>query len=443
VIERIAILLLVNILFYLKTCGFKYISDDIVSAQRPKEKNKWIHAFWVFEGRLKSNPQADHFLTTVLHGLVCVGIYLGFGRNDISFIAALFFSFNSINNQGAVWISGRGYALSALGMVWALAVPWMAPLFLLGATYSNAGFLMPLVLVGSNHPYLLFFMPFIWAFHYRRFRKNVTDKIKMEVFAEDKKIHPKKLILATKTFGFYVSHSLIPIKTSFYHSLLESIAGSKAYRAYTLCRFFWIGVASISLMLWYVCFHKWDMISFGILWWCVGIAPFLNFYRMQQEIGERYAYLPNVGLMVILATLVHSNPYLVGGLIMMYATKTWFYVNCYKDDYWVVEYARMHSPDSWFAWHIAGMKRWEVGSQHEAMIMWAMAKILSPKEFKVLLNLATAVLGVGNIKEAEDFLSQAEQNIPGGQEKQCMEFVDAFKLYLKSQGKEGRMTILV
>jgi len=227
-IEKICIILLVNILFYAKTIKYAYVSDDIPSSQRPKEINKWIHAFWVLEGKLKSTPEIDHALTLCLHALVCCGIFVAFGSNNVSFIAALLFTFNPINNQGAVWISGRGYVLSALGMVWALCLPMeMGGLMLLGATYSNAGFLMPVVLLGSSHPYLFIFAPLVWMFHVKRFRKNVVDKMKMEVFTEDAHIHPKKLILATKTFGFYLIHSLIPIKTTFYHSYISALFCAK------------------------------------------------------------------------------------------------------------------------------------------------------------------------------------------------------------------------
>ena len=168
-LERIFLILLVNFIFYLKTLKFGYVSDDCLSAQRTPEKNPFIHYFWVLEGKLKSVsyrkmekgdanfylPEVDHAITIFIHSIVCVGIYLAFGRNNISFISALLFSLNPINNQGAVWISGRGYVLSALGMVWALALPKVGALFLLVATYSNSGFVMPLALIGSNHPYLL------------------------------------------------------------------------------------------------------------------------------------------------------------------------------------------------------------------------------------------------------------------------------------------------
>ena len=434
--QNVCVILLVNILFYWKTIYFDYISDDIPSSQRNHPENPFVWALWVLEGRLKYKKDVDHAITLLLHALVGVGIYLGFGANNVSFVAALLFGFNPINNQGAVWISGRGYVLSALGMVWALALPMeMGGLMLLGATYSNAGFFMPLALIGSNHPYLLVFMPLVWMFHVENFRKNVNNKIKIEMFEEDKLVHPKKLILATKTFGFYLSHSLIPFKTTFYHSLLESIAGANVKKAYTLCRYFWFGAVSIVIMVGYVCTHKWDMVCFGMLWWCVGISPFLNLFRMQQEIAERYAYLPNIGLMFVVAQLISSNPYLVAGLVMMYATKTFFYIDGYKEDFILTEFSRVNSLDSWFGWHIGAMKRFEKQSFQEALLFWMEALKISPNEFKVLYNIAVTLKSCGQPKEAEKYIEMAAKSIPQGQEKAIEMILWNFK--------RGQLTVLI
>jgi hypothetical protein len=426
-IEKICIILLVNFIFFLKTLGYKYCSDDIPAYNRPKEPKKWRQRFWVLEGRARSTPINDHALTMVIHALVCVGIYLGFGRTDISFLAALLFTVNPMNNQASVWIAGRAYALATLGLVWALAVPILGPLFIIGATYYNAGFLSSVMLVGSQHPWLVLFVPLAWKFHWKEFKKNVSDKINTEMYKEDKRFHFKKLILATKTFGFYLSHSLIPIKNTFYHSLLESIAGSKKVRAYSLCRFFWIGLFSIIGIFSYWLTHPWGITSFGLLWWCMGIAPFCNLIRMSQEIAERYCYLPNSGLMVALASIIIINPVLSAIFLAMYATKMWFYMDAYQDDYYIVEYACMNSPDSWFAWHIRGMKRWDTQSYREAIILWVMAKIISPKEFKILFNIATALM-LSKIKdEALQYLKMAEENIPEGQEEFCNKLIADFR----------------
>ena len=132
----------------------------------------------VLEGHLKSSMQADHAITTVLHALVCVFIYTGFGASQVSFLAAILFAFNPINNQGSVWISGRGYVFSALGMTMAMSIPVIGPAFLVLATYSNAGFLAPIALIGSNHAWMLLFMPIVWGFHYKRFKKLQSHSLR-------------------------------------------------------------------------------------------------------------------------------------------------------------------------------------------------------------------------------------------------------------------------
>jgi hypothetical protein len=425
--EKICIILLVNLLFYLKTCRYLYASDDIPAFNRPKNDNKWKHWFLVLEGSARSKPQYDHIITTIIHSLVCVGIYIGFGQTDVSFLAALLFSFNPINNQVAVWIAGRGYALSALGLVWALSIPVIGPLFLYLATYYNAGFLSPLALLGSPYPFLCIFLPIIWAFQWKNFKKNVVARVKNEMYDEDKKFKLKKLILATKTFGFYITHSLIPFRNTFYHSLLESIAGSKVANAYTLDRYFWAGVGSLGLMGVYIGTHDWNLISFGLLLWCVGIAPYLNLFRMNQEIAERYCYLPNMGLMYVLATVIAPYPIVCTAFITMYATRMWFYMDAFKDDYFLVEYSCLNSPKSWFGWHVRAMKRWDSKSYREAMILWVMAKALSPKEFKVIVNLATCLALCGEKKEADGYIEFAKTIIPAGQESHALKVIDDFK----------------
>ncbi len=433
--KEVCVILLLNILFYLKTLGYKYASDDLPSYQRGKNPNKWKHWYLVLEGHEKSTPVTDHAITILLHSLVCIGIYLGFGKTDISFLAAILFSVNPSNNQGSIWISGRGYVLSALGMVWSLTIPYLAPLFLLICTYSNAGFLSPIALIGSNYPWLVLLLPPLWWFHSKRFHTNVKAKMDREMFTEDKAIKLQKIPLVIKTFGFYATLAVIPFQNSFYHSFLQSSSGSGVKKAYTMKdRFFFIGLAILGTMAWYIFTHKWDMICFGMLWWCICIAPFLNFIRMNQEIAERYIYLPNVGLTIIAATLLITHPILIGVFITMYATRTWFLMDMYTDDYYLLEWACLLSPQSWFAWHVRGMKRWDNNSFQESVVIWTMARLLSPKEFKVNFNLATALMMSGHKEEAIKFLQIAEDNIPAGQT-DCYQVLEDWK--------KGKLAILL
>lgn len=110
--------------------------------------------------------------------------------------------------------------------------------------------------------------------------------------------------------------------------------------------------------------------------------------------------------------------------IGMYMTKLWTYADAYTDDYFMVEQACINSPDSWFAWHVRGMKRWDTKSYQEAVILWTMARMISPKEFKINFNIATALKLSGNTKEALQFFEESKKCVPPGQEDQIKKITD-------------------
>ena len=119
--------------------------------------------------------------------------------------------------------------------------------------------------------------------------------------------------------------------------------------------------------------------------------------------------------------------FLSGAFIFMYATKLWFAMEMYIDDYYLIEHACLNSPDSWFAWHVRAMKRWDTQSYREAVILWVMALMISPKEFKILFNLATVLKIMRNDKESQEYLKKAQANIPAGQEVMAQGLIAEFK----------------
>jgi len=107
----------------------------------------------------------------------------------------------------------------------------------------------------------------------------------------------------------------------------------------------------------------------------------------------------------------------------------------YTDDYWLLETAVIEDHQAWFAWHMRGRKRWDVGSCKEALIMWVMAKLISPKEFKVLYNIAVVLRLLKKDQEAEAYIQLAEANVIKGQEEQMKVIIDNFR--------KGKMGLLV
>ena len=458
--EKIALIIVTNLALYLKTLRFKFVSDDFSCWKNPPvAKNAW-HKLWLqLSGQMKIYAKSVHFVKTngklfiaiarkeeiehllalVLHIAVCISIYFAFGASWVSFVSAMLYSVNPMNNQGTIWPSGRGYVYPILFLLLAMAfqsimaVPFSA-VFLYAGTWYTAGFLAPLALIGSMHWKLLAFMPVIWWLHSRKFVKAVKNKQNTETYDEDKIVHPKKLILGIKTFGFYLFLCLIPFRITFYHNFLQSSAGSMKHKNYTLCRYFWIGLFALCGMIYYGV-HHWDTFIWALFAFFVTIAPFCNVVRANQEIAERFAALPNVFLMYALAQLVAPYPTVITAILAFYATRTFYTLRLYKDEYWITELAVAEDPHSWWAWHCRAMKRWETQSYKEALILWVMAKLISPKEFKVLMNIATCLRLLNNNQEAEEYLKLAQANIVAGQEEHSMQYIE--------DHRKGKLPILL
>ena len=457
--EQIGIIIVVNLLLYFNTLKYKFVSDDFsVFKNPPVFKNGWHKAWLRFIGATKlqsrsirflflkgklhiaiiKSEEFEHFIALVFHILICIAIYFAFGASQISFIAALLYSTNPVNNQGTIWPGGRGYALPILSLLTAIAVPCALPVLILFCTSFTVGFLAPLALIGSGIDIgWLLFIPTCWLIHSTKFYKAVKTKHDTESFAEDKIIHPKKLILAIKTFGFYTLLCIIPFRITFYHNFLQSSAGSMKHKNYTLCRYFWLGLLTMIGMITYAVVVPWNTLTWALFAFAITIAPFCNLVRANQEIAERFAALPNVFLMYALAQILVNTglTQLVVAFLVFYAVRTFYTLMMYKDEYFITEVCVCEDPHAWWVWHCRAMKRWDTQSYKEALILWAMARLISPNEFKILINLATCLRLLKNDQEADAFLLEAEKNIVPGQEKQAQSFLAAHR--------KGKLPILL
>lgn len=454
--EKIAIICIVNMALYLKTLRFKFMSDDFSVWQNPPPfKNNWHRRWLQFMGSRKiynntyvpfwkgrprlaifKTEEQEHLLALTLHTLLCVGIYFAFGRNDISFIAALLYSVNPVNNQGTIWPGGRGYVYPALGLVITLAVPYLAPLALFFGMSFTVGFLAPLALIGHSSWFVLACILVMWLIHSRKFRTAVRSKAGSEQFTEDRRFHWGKLVLAAKTLGFYLTLCIVPFKITFYHNILQSCAGNEIMRkrAYRLDGFFWLGLVTCLGWIAYS-LYRWDNLAWAMFAFIITIGPFCNLRRANQEIAERFAALPNVFLTYFVAQLIYAYPIVVTIFLTFYATRTYYTLKLYQDDYWVTECAVVEDDKAWWAWHCRAMKRWDTKSYKEALTLWVMAKLLSPKEFKILMNIATVLRLLHNDKEADEYLKLAAENIVEGQEEDSKRFI--------REHKAGKLPILL
>lgn len=456
-LNHISLIVLVNLILYIKTLRFRFVSDDFSVWKNPPVAKNPLHKLWLqATGQMKiyaksvlfvrshgknymaiaRKEELEHLFAILLHIAICVAMYLAFGASWVSFVAAMLYSVNPVNNQGTIWPSGRGYVYPILFWLLATILPvYLAPLSLLASCWYTAGFLPPLALIGSPWWYLLGFMPIVWWLHSKKFTKAVQNKQNMETFDEDKIVHPKKLILGVKTFGFYLFLCVIPFRITFYHNFLQSSAGSMKHKNYTLCRYFWLGLTAIATWVYFAITAPWNPLLWATLAFFIVIVPFCNIVRANQEIAERFAAFPNVFLMYALAQVIATYPSIFTAFLAFYATRTFYTLKMYQDEYYITEVAICEDEQAWWAWHCRAMKRWDTQSYKEALILWVRANMISPNEFKLLINIATCLRLLGNNEEADAYVNKAEANMVAGQEASAREFIE--------QHRKGKLPILL
>ena len=424
---KIIIILCVNMLLYARALRCGYVSDDIPALQRRKEK-KMLPFERIWQSAVSGKPMLDHGISMAVHAFCCVFIYTGLGANNISFFAALLFSANPINNQGSIWISGRNYAWCGLLMMLSMTCTFSAPFAMIGAVVSSAAYFVPIGFIGSGKWYLVLFLPIVWAVYYTRLRNEVKSRRGHEAVAFDKKFGWEKIVIAIKIYGWYFGLCIIPFQLTWYHSFMQSGAGAgnelEKKKALRLDWTFWLGLSLIGYLI-YSAIWNWTPVAWGIFWYSCSIAPYLNIFRMSQEIAERYCYIANIGIMFALANLL--NPIAFAFILGGYVMRLMVHIPAYTDDYWLIERSVAEDPGAWYAWHVRALKRWQQQAIREALNCWVMAKMISPQEFKILFNIAVVLKILKQDKEAEEYLKLAQQNVIKGQEKISDELIVQFR----------------
>lgn len=405
-----------NLLIYARMLKCGYVSDDLLSEKRRAEK-KVGKDERIWQSSTSGNMVKDHARSIAVHAATCVMIYLALGANNIALTCALLFSANPMNNQGVCWISGRHYAWCALFLMMAKASGYLGLPAMIAATVHPTALFAPLGYIGSPQWYLILFLTVVWLIHWKNLKREVGVRRGNEMVDFDKKISLEKIIVAIKIYGWYFAICVFPWSITWYHSFMQSGAGAgndiMAKRATKLDIFFWIGIA-LGLYLMYSIFN-WTPASWGILWYTCAIAPYLNLFRMQQEIAERYCYIANIGVMFAMANIVppFAFAFILGGYVARITT----YITAYTDDYWLIEKSVNEDPAAWYCWYVRAHKRWQQQCVREALNCWVMAKMLSPKEFKILYNIAVVLKFLKQDAESVSFMQQAKDNVIKGQEK--------------------------
>lgn len=434
-------IILLNMAFFWRTIAYDYVSDDLDGAKRrlrsirfkkrlSLKTNKKLKLFCLY-GDLKDvligsrhfNKKSAHIITLSVHTINCILIYLAFGGDMVGFMAALLFCICPANNQGSVWISGRGYALGAMAVLLMWLIKPLMPVIYCFISPSMNFIFAPLLFLFAGKWFYIIFVLLLPAYFLlpQIFKKGIMNRmpnIDLRANDEMKTIYlPEKLIIAVKTFGYYFRFCLWPRKLGMYHEFNYYFGLShKDIRAgYTLDKDFWIGI----IILWLIltnCIFNWSPMCLGLVWFLIFIAQWCNLVTYQQFIAERYAYLANIGLMYALAYWINGLPPICNEVaftvfFVYYVVKFTDYLPAYKNNDTFLNYSTHNFPGNCYAWLMKGIECIKKGDIGGAIHYYDIALKVRPDDCRANYFYGVVMSLIGRYDDALKYLDLAEKNL--------------------------------
>lgn len=434
-----SIIILLNLLVYWRIIYYGLIVDDYKRLdQKDLPSANRIKRYWacLFSSRIyKNNIQIEHFINIIIHSSVCLSIYFAFGNNMISFLAALLFSVNPTNNQVSIWMNGKRYGISALLVVLSLLYkPFLFFLFGFATLFQISAILAPVLYIYLGYWWVLLIAPLIcFGLMYTKGSLGSTQHLMYELKLriernnnkEQMELKPKKLILFIKTIGKYFTHSLLPIRVSFFDPFMESFGLTNFDNEYwyKINKDFWIGIGVLATTIPLILFNYNNYIGLGLFWYILFISQWCHFpITVNQSFADRYAYLPNVGLMVAISTALMTwfNPILAFALFVAfltyYATILSLSMNMYKNMDFFLHFNQYQFPDQFRVSHLMIRKHIKLHQWCHGIKVCADALMYRPYDAIINYYMGVCLKQLRYYEAANYHFKIALSNLPSGQE---------------------------
>jgi len=420
-IERIFILIILNLIVYFRLLRYGYIIDDNCIPQG-KGKNFLQTFWWQLTSRKYSNLQVEHLQRLAVHIINSCLIYIAFGKTDVSFLAALLFSVNPWGNQVPCWLNAIGYGMSCmlvLLMVIFKGWAWVFYLFTLlwHLTPAFAPFLFLYIGPWQKVFIIIPYMLIVFLSKGRVPLYKVQDNATM--FERGKyatwpltHIYPKKFIFIVKTYAYYTLNILFPRRLGLFHIFGYSfgLATTDTNKWQKVCPLFFAGIGLMITNL-YLIIRFWGTpLSLGLFWYNLFIGQWCNFVILYQTITDRYSYLAQVGMMLALAYILSIMPYgyyIAAVFLTFYTTKLSYYLPAFKsmEDY--IDMNLVEFPDNYACWNWVGILESGKNRKFSAIRAWAKGLHYRPNDYRLNFNLGQLLRIMGYLDEAEKYLYQA------------------------------------
>ena len=352
-------------------------------------------------------PQHHHTLIICVFNIACLLTY-HFLQNIIgphlALLSLVLFAVHPVGVQAVAWASGLGYSLSLL---WIAAMLNIAPCIYYA---RNLGLLITGVILFCGFQFLgihaqmipMAACVFLWFLGYKELAvlaaiitavmvfdivKQTVDhrveEFKKQHMELSTKFYPRKFVVAMKTLLYYLGLIFFPRRMGLYHTW--GFHYSKEIESFD--HLFFLGLAAFAGFLGIFFLSPAIPVKFGILWFLATSVIFWNWVTIQQWVTERYAFIPSLGL-CILITYYTQNYFWIYTLILgLYLCRSWMHLPTYDNELRFYESNHWNFPDSEVALGNLGVARINIGLEGMAMDSWRMATLANPEYDVPLYNL--------------------------------------------------------
>ena len=362
-----------------------------------------------------TNIKIDHLFSIIIHTFISVLIYLSLGRDAISFWAAMLYSCNPANTQTSIWLNGRRYAVNvALMLLTILTPPWGILLYLFSLKNQVTTILAPILLGGF---YWLLIPAALWMGK-DRYKGFYKDRMLTIVNDDMRKFTPKRLIVITKTLGFYTAKMLFPGRILMAYPFLKNwgLTEEGNEDAYRIDYRFGIGIGAMAMAIFAVLTLP-DPLRLYAAFTFLATLQWCNILVATQTAADRYISAPNVFMMFFVSFLAHR--FLGGYAVTVIVALMVYYLTNLS-----VGIRQYPNIESFFNYHlyfdpanvIARKFRinWLLNlPQPDVLGAWELIKaglISNPNDFSMLYQAALCLQIMGDAKASNLYVEKCEEN---------------------------------
>ena len=403
------------IVLYFTIWQYEPTVDDI---HRPKDR-RWPNTqrgwFIFFRGSTSYNPpkQVEHLIGVLLHGVVVYLVYLRFGLTTATLVCV-----HPCAVQIHTWFNGRRYGVSAIIAYLVTLYPWAALLWPWTAVWQFSGLpsilLSPMPVWGWVVGAAL--LPFTFRFAKKWFKSRQDE---VDTNNPLRRWDNRRPVYSLKLFGRYFWRTLFPTKVAYFYPWYDYLGVSKKDTddVYRWDKDAWAGLLAVGVCIAAAYYGG----TYGILWFCLFIAPFLHIRtQFVMAYADRYSYIASAGLLSLIPA---PWSYVAIG---WYAATTLYAVRQYRDFRYFYDYnCAIHPYDTRSFIHYCGSLA--VNKKYtEAIAIGVIGLHYRPQDYALNMLLGKVYKECKNYAMARRHFDRAMNNPMTGKEAQ--QIADIIKL---------------